>query len=157
MSNFWHFYITDHDNLSITHIGMHWLDMTMAAHLDVHQIVYAMMHLPGCLANEGYICFTEAKNITMVQVLLPEFWVRMCDYYGDSISYVNYLHLNNLNVKFGIASWVSDMPVIFFDIQWHYINLITNKHFNGCCINTRINKGSFRTHYNNLFDCLIQL
>ena len=130
MSTFWHFYITDHDDLSIIHKGMHRLDKTMAAHSDVHQIVDAMRHHSDCLAIEGYICFDKAKDEDMVQALLPEYWVRMYDYYGEGISYVNYLYHNSIFAKFGDASWEPDTPVISFDIQWHYINPITNEYIN---------------------------
>ena len=82
MSKFWHFYITDIDDLSIIHKGMHRMDMTMPAHPDVHQIVYAMRCLSTCLTIEGYICFAAAKDEVIVQYILPEFWIRMYDYYG---------------------------------------------------------------------------
>ena len=104
MSKFWHFFITDIDDLSIIHKGMHRVDMTMATHPDVHQIVYAMRHLSDCLALEGYICFAEAKDKAMVQALLPEYWIRMYDYYGEGISYVNYLNHNSIFVNYGVTT-----------------------------------------------------
>jgi len=51
---------------------MHRVDMTMAAHPDVHQIVYAMRCLPDCLAIEGFIHFADVKDEVEVQALLPE-------------------------------------------------------------------------------------
>ena len=58
---------------------MHWLDMTMAAHPNVVQIVYALRHHQDCLAIEGYICLNDAIDKDMAQALLLEFWVRMYD------------------------------------------------------------------------------
>ena len=95
---------------------MHRLDMTMAAHSDVHHNVYAIRHLQNCLAIEGHICFDDAKDKAMVQNFVPKFWLRMYDHYGKGINYTSYLCHHSLFVKRDVTSRKPVWPVISSDI-----------------------------------------
>ena len=101
----------------------------MVHHPDAVYICYGVCHLENTMAVQGFIYFGEMKDMTMVQVLLPNMNVTALESEYDSNTIYNFIKLNALYVKtWWLPSDPNDESDMMLQVEWHHMDPSTNEH-----------------------------
>ena len=101
------------------------LDVTMANNEAVSRITYALRSNTASMAIEGFIWFQGAKELTMVEELLPQFNVRISTMYENEALY-DFLKHHSIYIKFWFID--DDTWEMTLETLWHHVNPVTNQH-----------------------------
>ena len=91
MSSTWAFHVDDRIDHNAIYKAMHMLDFTMAGHEDVCEICYGLRRYGDYGAIQGYLRFRMEKDANMVSEMVPDFHVRVLDFYHHVKDYVFFL------------------------------------------------------------------